>query len=48
MRRLTIVVLLLSVAAGFGFSIGIRKVFRLNPSDQEADLAIDVLRDVLG
>jgi hypothetical protein len=42
--QLTIVVLLLSVAAGYGFSIGIRKVFRLNPSDQEADLAIDLMQ----
>src|SRR5438045_4248492 len=42
--QLTIVVLLLSVAAGYGFSIGIRKVFRLNPSVQEADLAIDLMQ----
>jgi len=42
--QLTVVVLGLSLAVGFGFSTGIRKVFRLRPSVQEADLAIDLMQ----
>lgn len=42
--QLTVVVL--GIALGFGllFSVGIRKVFRLNPSVQQADLAIDLMQ----
>lgn len=29
---------------GLGFSVGIRKLFRLNPTDQQADLAIDLMQ----
>ena len=42
--QLTIVVLGLSLVVGFGFSTGIRKVFGLRPSVQEADLAIDLMQ----
>jgi hypothetical protein len=42
--ELTFVVLGIALAVGFGFSAGIRKVFRLRPSDQEADLAIDLMQ----
>jgi|GEM_PF-1731968 hypothetical protein len=42
--QLTVVVLAISLAMGFGLSTGIRKIFRLNPSDQEADLAIDLMQ----
>jgi len=39
-----VVVLAISLAIGFGFSAGIRKVFRLRPTVQEADLAIDLMQ----
>lgn len=42
--QLTVVVLALSLLVGFGFSTGIRKIFRLNPTVQEADLAIDLMQ----
>jgi len=42
--QLTVVVLVISLAIGFGFSAGIRKVFRLRPTVQEADLAIDLMQ----
>lgn len=42
--QLTVVVLGLSVGAGLGFSVGIRKIFRLNPTNQQADLAIDLMQ----
>jgi len=42
--QLTVVVLAISLAIGFGFSAGIRKVFRLRPTVQEADLAIDLMQ----
>jgi Protein of unknown function (DUF4239) len=42
--QLTFVVLGIALALGFGFSAGIRKIFRLNPSAQEADLAIDLMQ----
>src|SRR3954453_8059952 len=42
--ELTFVVLGISLAVGFGFSTGIRKIFRLRPTDQEADLAIDLMQ----
>jgi hypothetical protein len=42
--ELTVAVLGISLAAGFGFSTGIRKVFRLRPTVQEADLAIDLMQ----
>jgi hypothetical protein len=42
--QLTVVVLGLSLILGLGFSVGIRKVFRLNPSSQQADLAIDLMQ----
>lgn len=42
--QLTVVVLGISLAVGFGFSAGIRKAFRLRPTDQEADLAIDLMQ----
>ena len=42
--QLTVVVLGLSVLTGLAFSIGIRRVFRLNPTNQQADLAIDLMQ----
>ena len=42
--QLTVVVLGIALLAGLGFSIGIRKVFRLNPSSAQADLAIDLMQ----
>jgi hypothetical protein len=42
--QLTVVVLGIALAIGFGFSVGIQKVFRLNPNAQEADLAIDLMQ----
>lgn len=42
--QLTIVVLGISIGVGLGFSIGIRKIFRLNPTSQQADLAIDLMQ----
>lgn len=42
--QLTVVVLGLALAMGLGFSVGIRKVFRLNPTTQQADLAIDLMQ----
>ena len=42
--ELTVVVLGLALAVGFGFSTGIRKIFRLKPTVQEADLAIDLMQ----
>jgi ABC-type multidrug transport system fused ATPase/permease subunit len=42
--QLTVVVLGISLGVGLGFSVGIRKIFRLNPSTQQADLAIDLMQ----
>jgi len=42
--QLTLVILALSLIVGFGFSVGIRRVFRLSPSVQEADLVIDLMQ----
>jgi hypothetical protein len=42
--QLTIVILGAALAIGAGFSVGIRKLFRLNPSTEQADLAIDLMQ----
>jgi ABC-type multidrug transport system fused ATPase/permease subunit len=42
--QLTVVVLGVSLGAGLGFSVGIRKVFRINPTVEQADLAIDLMQ----
>jgi len=42
--QLTVVVLGIALGAGIGFSVGIRKIFRLNPTAQQADLAIDLMQ----
>jgi ABC-type multidrug transport system fused ATPase/permease subunit len=42
--QLTVVVLGIALALGLGVSIGIRKIFRLNPTNQQADLAIDLMQ----
>ena len=42
--QLTIVVLGISMGAGLGLSVGIRRIFRLNPTNQQADLAIDLMQ----
>ena len=42
--QLTVVVLGIALALGLGFSVGIRKIFRLNPTTQQADLAIDLMQ----
>jgi hypothetical protein len=42
--QLTVVILGAALAIGAGFSVGIRKLFRLNPSTQQADLAIDLMQ----
>ena len=42
--QLTILILGSSLLVGFGFSVGIRRLFRLNPTAQEADLAIDLMQ----
>ena len=42
--QLTVVVLGIALGAGWGFSVGIRKVFRLNPTTAQADLAIDLMQ----
>src|SRR3954451_14257365 len=42
--QLTAVVLGIAFCIGLGFSVGIRKVFRLNPTTQQADLAIDLMQ----
>src|SRR3954454_5335492 len=42
--QLTVVVLGISLAFGLLFSVGIRKVFRLNPTNAQADLAIDLMQ----
>jgi hypothetical protein len=42
--QLTIVVLGIAMGLGVGLSVGIRKVFRLNPTNQQADLAIDLMQ----
>lgn len=42
--QLTLVVLGISVGAGLGFSLGIRKIFRLNPSNEQAHLAIGLVQ----
>jgi hypothetical protein len=44
LTQLTIVVLAISLVAGLGLSVGIRTIFRLNPSSQQADLAIDLMQ----
>jgi hypothetical protein len=41
---LTIVVLGLSLAVGLGFSLGLQRLFRLGPSTDQADLAIDLMQ----
>lgn len=41
---LTVVVLGIALLTGLGFSVGIRKLFRLNPTNQQADLAIDLMQ----
>jgi len=42
--QLTVIVLGLSLTLGWGFSVGIRKLFRLDPTAQQADLAIDLMQ----
>ena len=42
--QLTVVVLGISFAIGWGSSVGIRKIFRLNTTDEQADLAIDLMQ----
>src|SRR3954447_478313 len=42
--QLTVVVLAIALVLGVGFSVGIQKIFRLRPSVQEADLAIDLMQ----
>jgi ABC-type multidrug transport system fused ATPase/permease subunit len=42
--QLTVAVLSIALATGVGFSVGIRKVFRLAPTTQQADLAIDLMQ----
>lgn len=42
--QLTIVVLGVALLIGLGFSIGIRKLLRLNPTTEQADLAIDLMQ----
>jgi hypothetical protein len=42
--QLTFVVLGISLAFGLVFSVGIRKIFKLNPTAQQADLAIDLMQ----
>ena len=42
--QLTVVVLSIALGAGLGFSLGIRGVFRLNPTTEQADLAIDLMQ----
>ena len=42
--QLTIVTLGIAIVVGLGLSVGIRRLFRLNPTDQEADLAIDLMQ----
>ena len=42
--QLTVVVLGIALGLGLGFSVGIRKIFRLNPTAQQADLAIDLMQ----
>ena len=42
--QLTIVVLGLSLLIGLTVSVGIRRIFRLNPSTEQADLAIDLMQ----
>ncbi len=42
--QLTVAVLGIALAVGLGFSVGIVKIFRLNPSSQQADLAIDLMQ----
>jgi hypothetical protein len=42
--QLTGVVLGISLGIGWGFSVGIRHVFRLNPTAAQADLAIDLMQ----
>jgi len=41
---LTVVVLGAALLIGLGFSLGIRRLFRLNPSTEQADLAIDLMQ----
>ena len=42
--QLTVVVLGISGCVGLGLSVGIRKIFRLNPTTAQADLAIDLMQ----
>ena len=42
--QLTVVVLAIALVLGLSVSVGIRKVFRLDPSTQQADLAIDLMQ----
>jgi hypothetical protein len=40
----TILILGLSLAVGLGCSVGVRKILRLNPSDDEAEVAINLMQ----
>ena len=42
--QLTVVILGLAFLIGLGFSVGMRKAFRLNPTTEQADLAIDLMQ----
>ena len=42
--QLTVVVLGIALGVGWGFSVGIRKAFHINPTVQQADLAIDLMQ----
>ena len=42
--QLTVAVLGIAFGVGLGLSVGIRKLFRLNPTGQQADLAIDLMQ----
>ena len=42
--QLTVVVLGIALVVGWGFSVGIRRIFRLNPTAAQADLAIDLMQ----
>src|SRR5689334_8069614 len=44
LSQLTVVVLGIALGGGLGLSVGIRKIFRLNPTAQQADLAIDLMQ----
>ncbi|HYX45323.1 MAG TPA: hypothetical protein VE820_00645 [Sphingomicrobium sp.] len=42
--QLTVVILGIALGVGWGFSVGIRKIFRLSPTAEQADLAIDLMQ----